>query len=189
MSTTILKVNINDINPQFFQDLKDNFEKTAQVEIRVEETKHGEGLFSEEQFWNIISLFDWQKKEQSDIIAPAVTALSKMPVASIYLFADMLSEKLYQLDTRTHAEGYLSKQEDNYLSSDDFLYVRCAVIAEGKKYYEEILNNPSAMPAEIDFEYLLSLAGDAYQLKTGRAFDYFPIFNYETHSNTDGWKN
>jgi len=189
MTTTILKVNINDISPQFFQDLKDNFGKTAQVEIRVEETKHGEGLFSETQFWGVINLLDWAKKDRSEIVAPAVSGLSRMPIASIYLFEDMLSEKLYQLDTRQHAEGYLQKQEDNYLSADDFLYVRCAVVAEGKAYYEEILNNPSAMPAEIDFEHLLSLADDAYKLKTNREFNYFPIFNYETQSNIEGWKN
>ena len=186
--TTVLKVNINDISPQFFQDLKSKFGKSAQVEIRVEEQKHGEGLLSDEQFWEIIGLLDWSKKKRSEIIAPAVKALSMMPMASIYLFHDKLSEKLYLLDTRAHAAGYLKKQDDDYLSVDDFLYVRCAVVAEGKQYYEEILNNPSEMPIDIDFEHLLSLADDAYQLKTGKEFNYFPIFNYETHSNAEGWK-
>ena len=101
----------------------------------------------------------------------------------------MLSEKLFQLDTRQHVNGYLQKQSDGNLSVDDFLYVRCAVVAEGKSYFEEILNAPSDMPGEIDFEHLLSLAGDAYKVKTGRDFDYLPIFNYETKSNAEGWKN
>ncbi|MBK9015723.1 MAG: DUF4240 domain-containing protein [Saprospiraceae bacterium] len=186
--TTVLKVNISDISPQFFQDLKDKFGKSALVEIRVEEQKHGEGLLSDEQFWAIIEMFDWSKKNRTDIIAPAVVALSKMPMSSIYLFQDKLSEKLYQLDTRAHADGYLSKQDDDYLSVDDFLYVRCAVVAEGKAYYEQILNNPSEIPVDIDFEHLLSLADEAYKLKTGKEFNYFPIFNYETHSNAEGWK-
>lgn len=122
-------------------------------------------------------------------MVPAVLALSKMPISNIYLFQDMLSEKLYCLDTRQHVKGYLQKQEDENLSVDDFLYVRCAVVAEGKSYYEEILNSPSDMPDEIDFEHLLSLAGDAYKLKTGRDFEYLPIFNYETKSNAEGWNN
>lgn len=50
------------------------------------------------------------------------------------------------------------------------------------------MNNPAEMPTEIDFEHLLSLADEAYKLKTGRSLDYFPAYNYETKSNTDGWK-
>ena len=66
--------------------------------------------------------------------------------------------------------------------------MRCAVVAEGKEYFEHILKTPSDLTNEISFEHLLSLAGDAYKLKTGRDFDYLPIFNYETKSNAEGWK-
>ncbi len=186
--TTVLKVNINDLSAQLIHDLRQKFDKTAQIEIRVEEQKHGEGLLSEAQFWQVIDCLDWTKKKHKDIMAPAVAFLAKMPIANIYLFKDKLSEKLYSLDTRAHANAYLEKQSDGYLSADDFLYVRCAVLAEGKEYYEKVLNNPSEMPAEIDFEPLLSLADDAYAMKTGKEFNYYPIFNYETHSNLEGWK-
>lgn len=188
MTTTVLKVNLNDINTQFIEDLKRNLGKDAQIEIRVKDVKRGEGLFSETQFWGIIDLLDWSKGNRAEIAAPAAFALSQLPMASIYLFHDILSEKLYQLDTRQHAESYLKKQGDDYLSVDDFLYVRCAVVAEGKDYYEKVLHNPAEMPVEIDFEHLLNLADEAYKIKTGREFDYFPVFNYETHSNTEGWK-
>lgn len=50
MTTTILRVNLHDVNAQFFQDLRARVGNTAQVEIRVEDMKHGEGLFSEDQF-------------------------------------------------------------------------------------------------------------------------------------------
>lgn len=186
--TTVLKVNIGDINPQFIHNLKEKFNTSAQVEIRVEEQTHGEGLLSEEQFWGIIDLLDWNKKNRDEIVAPAVVALSQMPVSNVYLFKDKLSEKLYHLDTRAHAKGYMEKQEDDYFSVDDFLYVRCGVVAEGKAYYQSILNNPAEMPGDIDFEHLLSLADEAYEMKTGKPFDYFPIFNYETRSNAEGWK-
>lgn len=189
MSTTVLKANLHDVNLQFIQDLREKFDRTAQVEIRVEEQKHGEGLFSEEQFWQIIDRLDWSKKKRADIVAPAAAALAKMPMPSLYLFKDVLSEKLYRLDTRAHAAAYLSKQGDSHLSADDFLYVRCAVVAEGKAYYEKVLRDPSEMPVDIDFEHLLSLADDAYEMKTGKAMNYFPVFNYETHSNSEGWKN
>ena len=186
--TTVLRVNLNDLSNQFIQDLRNRFEKTAQIEIRVEEQKQGEGLLSEEQFWQLINCLDWTKQDDNEIMAKAAQALSNMPVANIYLFKDILSEKLYRLDTRAHANAYKAKQEDDYLSVDDFLYVRCAVVAEGKDYYEKVLNNSSEMPIEITFEPLLSLADDAYTLKTGKKMDYFPTFNYETHSNIEGWQ-
>ncbi len=188
MTTTVLKVNLDDINPQFFEDLKEDLGKDVQVEIRVQETAHGEGLLSEARFWEIIGLLDWSKRERSAIIAPAVKVLSRMHISGIYLFQDFLSEKLYRLDTRQHAQAYRQKQGDDSFSSDDFLYVRCAVVAEGRDYYEKVLHNPTEMPADIDFEHLLGMAPEAYKLKTGKVFDYFPQYNYETHSNTKGWE-
>lgn len=185
--TTVLRVNINDLSSQFIQDLKKRLSKTAQIEIRVEEQTQGDGLFSEIEFWQIVEQLDWSQKEAAAIMAPSVALLSKMPIANIYLFQDKLSEKLFHLDTKAHAHAYVAQQEDHYLSVDDFLYVRCAVVAEGQTYYEKILNNPSEMPIEIAFEPLLSLADAAYQLKTAKKMDYFPIFNYETYSNQEGW--
>ena len=185
--TTVLRVNLNDLSSQFIQDLRKRFDKTAQIEIRVEEKEQGEGLLSETQFWEIIERLDWSKQDSNAIMAKAVKALSQMPIANIYLFKDTLSEKLYNLDTKAHANAYKEKQEDGYLSVDDFLYVRCAVVAEGKVYYENVLTQPSEMPIEIAFEPLLSLADAAYQMKTGKKMDYLPIFNYETHSNQAAW--
>lgn len=188
MPTTVLKVSLEDINPQFFEDLKGDLGKDAEVEIRVQESRHGEGLFSEADFWQVVDLLDWSNRNRAAISAPAAKALSRMHISSIYLFQDILSEKLYRLDTRQHAQAYREKQTDGSFSADDFLYVRCAVVAEGKDYYEKVLKNPSEMPGNIDFEHLLTLAAEAYRLKTGRAFDYVPLFNYETHSNANGWE-
>ncbi len=187
MPTTVFRVNIKDINQQFFQDLEEKAGASAQVEIKVESSRHGEGLFSEEQFWQLIDLFDWKQKKRAAIIQPAVDALSKMPVSAIYLFEDSLSEKLFNIDTKQHAAAYMKQQTDDYFSVDDFLYVRCAVVAEGKSYYENIAENPSALQADIDFEHILSIAAEAYNRKTGRAFEYSPLYNYETKSNIAKW--
>ena len=43
------------------------------------------------------------------------------------------------------------------------------------------------MPNNIDFEHLLSLANEAYKLKTGKEFNYIPTSNYETHQNQKSW--
>ncbi len=185
--TTTLRVNIKDINLQFIKDLEEKAGASAQIEIKVESSRHGEGLFSEEQFWEMIELFDWKQKNRADIIQPAVIALAKMPVSAIYLFEDFLSEKLFNIDTKQHAEAYMKQQTDDYFSVDDFLYVRCAAVAEGRQYYENIEKNPAALSADIDFEHILSVAAEAYKIKTGREFEYSPLYNYETKSNIDKW--
>lgn len=186
--TTTLRINIKDLNPQFFQELEQEMGSSTQVEIKVESRTHGEGLFSEEQFWQLVELFDWKQKNRDKIIEPAVIALSKMPISAIYLFEDFLSEKLFNLDTKEHAKAYMRQQTDDYFSVDDFLYVRCGVVAEGRAYYENIIKNPSEFPVDIDFEHILSVAAEAYKMKTGRDFDYSPLYNYETRSNTEKWK-
>jgi Protein of unknown function (DUF4240) len=185
--TMTLRVNLRDINLQFFKDLEEKAGASAQVEIKVESSKHGEGLFSEEQFWQIIELFDWKQQKRDDITQPAITALSKMPVSAIYLFEDFLSEKLFNLDTKEHAKAYMKQQTDGYFSVDDFLYVRCATVAEGKEYYDRVMEDPTKLSADIDFEHLLSVAADAYKCKTGRDFVYSPLYNYETKSNIEKW--
>ena len=95
---------------------------------------------------------------------------------------------MYQLDTKAHGAAYMANEGADYLSVDDFLYVRCAAVAEGKTYFDHILKTPSELSNEIAFEPLLNLADEAYTLKTGKLFDYHPTFNYETYSNKAAWQ-
>lgn len=185
---TVLKVNINDINSQFFADLGEKLAPSTEIEIRIPGAQSQKELFSDEQFWQIIQTFDWSKQDAQEVMAPAVASLAGMPVVNIYLFADKLSEKLSLLDTRAHGDAYLTHEGDNYLSVDDFLYIRCAVVAEGKVYFEQVLINPDEFPDDISFEPLLSLPGKAYEKKTGRKFEYHPAISYETYSNKAAWK-
>jgi len=186
--TTVLNVHLNDMDSKFISDLQEKFGKTTEVEIRLQDKSPADDLFSEDDFWKVIGKIDWTKKGADHKIAPAVKMLSKMPVSGICLFADKLSLKLYNLDTRAHATAYAVNEPDNFISADDFLYARCAVVAEGKTYYEEVLSNPGLMPNDIVFEPLLYLAEDAFELKMGVPFNYTPTYNYETRSNETGWK-
>ncbi len=186
--TKILNIHLEELNSQLIQSLQQEFGKDAEVELRLRDTTQGDAFLSEADFWCIIDRIDWSQETKETQLQPAVQSLAQMPVASIYLFADKFSEKLYQLDTRAHGDAYLANEEDDYLSVDDFLYVRCAVVAEGQEYYENILQNPTELSNEISFEPLLHLADDAYQLKTGKAMNYIPAYNYETYSNKEAWQ-
>ncbi|MBK8426519.1 MAG: DUF4240 domain-containing protein [Lewinellaceae bacterium] len=130
--TTVLNVSLDDLSSQFISDLKQKFGKTTEVEIRLQDKSPADDLFSEDDFWQVIDKIDWSEKDSENKISPAVKMLAKKPVSSIYIFADRLSTKLYHLDTRAHATVYAVNEPDNFVSADDFLYARCAVVAEGK---------------------------------------------------------
>ncbi len=146
---------------------------------------------SETTFWRIVRLFNWKKTGDDDeVLKPAIAALSQMPVESIRRFADILAEKLFSLDTKVHAKNI---GEDAYVddkaffSVDSFLYARCVVVANGEEFYRKVLADPTTMPEDMEFESILSLAGSAYEAKTGKEFDYNAPTDYETFSNKPGW--
>ncbi|HYG38959.1 MAG TPA: DUF4240 domain-containing protein [Cytophagales bacterium] len=148
---------------------------------------------NEEVFWEIIGSFNWKKTGDDDaVLRPALKKLVAMTVDDIKQFAEILAEKLYELDGLAHASNIgpdSYKGEDQFFSVDYFLYVRCCVIANGKDYYYHVLNTPTDMPKEIDFEALLYLAGDAYnkKLKTEGEFINTKL-SFETFSNAEKWK-
>jgi hypothetical protein len=92
----------------------------------------------ETKFWDVISLLNWDEEGDDEHVGrPALEALSQMKEEDIMRFDDIMSEKLHAIDTRDHARfGYLGELDpevgDEYISPDDFLYLRCAVVAKGK---------------------------------------------------------
>ncbi|MBJ2175732.1 DUF4240 domain-containing protein [Aureibaculum sp. A20] len=142
-------------------------------------------------FWEIISKIDWTKEGDEERMHPAIDFLAKRKVSEIKQFQENFSFKLYLLDTKEHAknigeESYVDK--DSFFSVDYFLYVRCCVVANGKTYYEDALNNPVEMPKNLDFEALLYLAQEAYEQKMNKELNYETGCDYETFSNIKGWE-
>jgi hypothetical protein len=164
------------------------------VRPRDREARMGGGPMTEDAFWKIIALFDWEKTGDDDaVLRPAVEALAAMSEADIFRFDDILSEKLYALDTREHARhvyaGSIDVDDgDAYISPDDFLYSRCVVVANGKQFYDQVLSDPTKSPQEMEFEALLYVAGQAYEAKTGDEYEHVPPLSFESFSNTDAWK-
>ena len=186
--TTLLNLPLQQAYPETIRDLQERFPSAhLRVEIREKDVSK---ILTEQRFWEIISLFDWTDAENNDrVLEPAVFALATSPVHHIYLFADMLAEKLFTLDAKLYAEniGDDAYTSDKYFSVDNFLYARCCVIANGQEAYESVLKNPTLMPKDLTFESLLSLASKAYFQKTGKRFDYVATTPIETYSNKKGW--
>jgi hypothetical protein len=185
MSTT-LHLNVESLDTAFVRDLKRQF-GPAQLEIRV--NRRPDDWLTETDFWSVIDALDWSEKDnQEAILEPAIQMLAAMSIGNIHQFQDILAEKLWQLDTPSHAQVFIDQHPKGRLSADDFLYVRCAVAAEGKDFFEHILHNPLSIPQDLTFEPLLRLASEAYELKTGGYhFAHTPVLSYETYSNEKAW--
>lgn len=188
MQPASFKISINKLSPAFIKEMKEKY-GAAELEIKVNRQPDFIPL-SEKEFWAIIDLLDWGKSVDTEILAPAIQKLVTLPIAHLYSFEDVLSEKLFQLDQKDFALniGEQAYQEGKYFSVDTFLYTRACVVANGEIAYKTVLKNPEMMPKGITFEPLLSLVSTAYQQKTGKNFDYAPTFNYETYANRKGWQ-
>jgi len=142
-------------------------------------------------FWGIVESFDWDQSGDDDaVIEPAVTALAAMPATEIRSFQSILATRLYELDTKAHAENIgedAYRGEDEAFSVDQFLYARCVVVANGRDYFGQVLADPVAMPKDMEFESLLYVADQAHERSTGEALDSDPAVSCETFSNRTGW--
>lgn len=178
-----ISIPLSDFDVQLLEKLKANNDPSARIMIRVVDEKEEE--FSETDFWKLIGLLDWEAAG-NDIIKPVVEELANQPIGNIYLFADYLADTLFQLDTAEH--GAIYEAEFSRISVDDFLYVRAAVVANGKPFYESVIDNPKELPVDVTFELLLEIAGKAYQQKTQEDLIYAGRLSYETYSNKQAWK-
>ena len=185
----VLKMNIQDLDSKFVEELKHQF-ASSEVEIHVHEQPIPHPTLTINDFWDIIEQLDWSKEgNDAAVVEPVIEILQKRPLAHIYRFEDILSEKLWHLDTEKYAQVFLENPEEGYLSVDDFLYTRCAVVANGRDFYQNVIDNPSEMPEDLTFEPLLYVALQAYKRKTGKEFMFISAYNYETYNNKEGWKN
>lgn len=147
----------------------------------------------ENTFWDIIELFDWDETGDDDaVLEPAVQALAALDQDAIFTFDNILSEKLHALDTRKHCRAcYLGELDpdngDDYISADDFLYSRCVVVANGRRFYTSVLADPGKMPQDMEFESLLSLPTLAYERKTGEEYEHSTAVSCESFRNSVGW--
>ncbi len=122
---------------------------------------------SDEQFWSLIALLDWEQVEDKDIIQTLVFRLSEKSEEEWEAFGIHLSERMNALDTEAHAKAVYG--EEQYISADDFRSVKACVIANGEEFYQEVLNNPSAIPNDLYFDGLLQVPPEVYAMKYGKA--------------------
>ncbi len=147
-------------------------------------------ILNEDYFWNLLELIDWNQETDSKILSPLLDRLVSLSLENIFQFKEILSEKLFLLDTKVHAShigDYSYVEKSTSFSPDIFLFTRALVVAKGKDFYTRILSNPNLMPKNSDFEAILYLPAEAYTIKTGKEMNYVPKYIPETFSNSKGW--
>jgi hypothetical protein len=179
-----ITINTNDLNANTIAAIRERFGKDVELTIRPQ-LPQDRSITEESAAWALIDLLDWEGTTDDEIVAPLVERLQQLSIGEIYRFNDWLAKKLYLLDTPAHAAAW--QQGEESLSVDDFLYARCAVIANGADYYTQVLAHPEEMPTEVTFEPLLYVTYRAYKQKTGEELVYVPLFNYETYGNRNAW--
>lgn len=144
----------------------------------------------ESGFWELIGSLEWRHEGNDElVIKPVVTKLAAMPLEAIESFEEILAQKLYALDGRAWAReiGTAWWGGDPPVSVDKFLYARCAVVANGKEFYESVLADPAMMPKDVEFEALLIVGRLAWEARTGVEPSFLTKVSYETYSNQAGW--
>ncbi len=141
-------------------------------------------------FWNTMDLCDWTNEGDDDkVLKPVVQYLSKQEDNVIFEFDDLMTELLYQLDTKKLAEQ--CKKVDPLMGDDSFLYSRCVALINGPAYYEKVRQGKEKGVWDMEFEALIYVPSKAWALKHNGSVDKYPHtspLSYETGSNQAGWK-
>lgn len=141
-------------------------------------------------FWNTMELCDWNYEGDDDkVLMPLIEYLSKQTDEIIFEFDDVMSELLYNLDTKKLAEQ--CEKTEPRMSDDSFLYSRCTALINGPGYYENAKNGRQKDMWNMEFESILYIPGKAWAMKhkiSDDEYPHLPPLSYETGSNAEGWK-
>lgn len=136
-------------------------------------------------FWETMELCDWAHEgDDANVLKPVIQYLSRQEDSQIFRFHDLMSELLYELDTKTLA-AQCEKAEPN-MSDDSFLYSRCVALINGPAYYELVKAGRRKEIWNMEFESLLYIPERAWSLKHKKPeeqYPHIPPVCYETGSN------
>ncbi|MGW1163390.1 DUF4240 domain-containing protein [Streptomyces sp. NPDC002519] len=153
-------------------------------------------MLAEPAFWEIIQVSaPVRPEEQCAIIQDRLCRLSPQEITG---FADRLAEVLFRLDLKVLADipvaGATSGSGRPVKQSEDrFLYARCATVLSGPEAVAQVLSNaeefsPFTSDEAAVAEELLEVAPGAFESVTGASWDHIEPYDYETGSNSEGWR-
>jgi len=158
-----------------------------------------------DQFWALIGVLDGSVDEPS--IARLIADLAEHSPSEIEAFDDRLHEAVHALDgpawfeqpvtdpglTSADLQTLLAELEagggDDALRADGFLFARAAVVAAGRRAYEEVLAQPGLLagPRDSGAQRLLFVAQRAYEQREADHYGHVPPVDAGTGSNVELW--
>lgn len=141
-------------------------------------------------FFSMTSVLDWSKQGNDDLVLePLIQYLAKWPDEVIFVFEDKMAELLHALDKPEIARR--TYRSDRCFSGDDFLYVRCVALVNGRAFYNKILDGRKKLDKDMEFEAILYAPAKAWGRKHHRESSEYPHIaspSYETGSNEECWR-
>jgi len=142
------------------------------------------------EFFAMTGCLDWTKQGDDELVLePLIQYLAKWPDEILYVFEDKMAELLFKLDTPEVARR--AYRTDRNFSGDDFLYVRCVALVNGRAYYNKILEGTKKLDSGMEFEAILSAPAMAWARKHHADPAEYPHLEspcYETGSNEEAWR-
>ena len=141
-------------------------------------------------FFHFTDMLDWSKQgDDLAVIEPLVAFLAQWGDNLIIAFAEKMAELLYRLDTREIA--LKTYKNIKYFSGDEFLYIRCQALINGKSLYNDIVKSRKSLDENLEFGAILYVPMYAWvrvHKRTFEEYDYVTRVSYETGSNKEGWE-
>lgn len=176
-------------------------ERLFVAQIKEKKERPNEAKMKEIIFWEILEQSKEERKDYINQIQILIEKLSKLDEKQIIGFEFTLRSII--AESAHYNIMAATKIINDFASDDNFLYLRCRLIAEGKDVYYNAIENPETLAnpqiQEIEFggEEMLSVADQAFIKKFGEntekelprdiAFDYL---NYDEGEEIKGedWK-
>ncbi len=143
-----------------------------------------DGRLDDNEFWALIEAAKQKAEDLDDVIAQLTDSLSQRSSEDIIQFARIFYKYYrYAYQSRLWAAAYII---NGGCSDDGFDYFRAWLIVQGKIMYFATLNDPQYLAevipleeaGEIECEDMLSVAGNAYAIKTKenykKIYDFIP---------------
>lgn len=168
------------------RELPDPIIEQVQDYVDFLKSKHAtDDETAENRFWSLIDLIDWDAETEEGMLEEMERSLSVLDVAKIYEFQDQLAIQLRSLDGAKYYNIFGSGSFG--ASADTFLYGRCFVVANGRKFYDWVHNDARNFPVGDTLELLLYSVEKAYKTKTGETLERRSGTNFETGHNLGEW--
>lgn len=141
-------------------------------------------------FFAMTGCLDWSQQGDDDLVLePLVQYLAQWPDEVIFVFDDKMAELLYRLDRPEIARR--AYRTDRCFSGDDFLYIRCVALVNGRAYYNRILDGRKKLDKNKEFEAILYAPAKAWARKHHKdplKYPHIASPGYETGRNKECWR-